>query len=348
VKTENICYWSASLLQSHRANTVQTFAMLNAFWKICPSITFASAAGPEILNSIDPERKKVSLQGMSIFKINNILREKGITHLIARSGGKELPLSLMGLTIVSEFHDEPHTLLSKIRLSVCSRLKNYSKAVVVSQGLADRIKLFVPSQKIVVLHDGVSVGSIHKHVRSLPQDNVWKFGYAGSFSSGKGVDQVVAAAAKVPQAEFLIIGGTADDFKNSYSDCDDVPGNCIFYGRRDHSQIPQLLSSCDALILPNNFENPLSEVTSPLKLFEYMAAGRPIISSQVGSLKEILREGESCIGFKGGNTDSLTESINFLIKNPEAGVSCAAIASEEIKKYTWEKRAEAMLSLFDV
>ncbi|MEK7179313.1 MAG: glycosyltransferase, partial [Patescibacteria group bacterium] len=82
--------------------------------------------------------------------------------------------------------------------------------------------------------------------------------------------------------------------------------------------------------------------TSPIKLFEYMASGRPIVASSLPSIREILNE-QNAFLVQPDNPEDLKRGIEKALGDAAVARQCAARAREDVRPYTWEKRAEAML-----
>ena len=82
--------------------------------------------------------------------------------------------------------------------------------------------------------------------------------------------------------------------------------------------------------------------TSPLKLFEYMASKRPIIASDLPSIREILNT-ENAILVKPGSAKALANAIKFALENPDFCAKISKQAYKDVQKYTWEKRAKRIL-----
>lgn len=141
---------------------------------------------------------------------------------------------------------------------------------------------------------------------------------------------------------FILVGGrksSVEAIRNKYND-----KNLFLTGYVDHERVPLYLKSADVLVLPNKSGNIISECyTSPLKLFEYMASGVPIVASSLPSIKEILNEENSFL-FEANNVNDLSEKINFVLENKDEAEKRAKKAFENVKSYTWEKRAENIIN----
>ena len=79
--------------------------------------------------------------------------------------------------------------------------------------------------------------------------------------------------------------------------------------------------------------------TSPMKLFEYMAVGRPIVASHIPSIAEILNE-ENSVLVKPDDPEALARGIRFVLENNEFAEKISSQAYIDVQKYTWEARAK--------
>jgi len=78
---------------------------------------------------------------------------------------------------------------------------------------------------------------------------------------------------------------------------------------------------------------------SPLKMFEYMASKRPIIASDLPSIRDVL-QGDDCLFISPGSTQDLLNKINFVLNNPLNVRDIAELAYRRISNFTWTKRAD--------
>jgi glycosyltransferase involved in cell wall biosynthesis len=107
-----------------------------------------------------------------------------------------------------------------------------------------------------------------------------------------------------------------------------------------------MLSAADALVLPNSAEKTISaEYTSPLKLFEYMAAGKPIVASDLQSVREVLDEGNACL-VPPDNPKALAKGIHSVLDNPDYATRLGERAKADGVQYSWVCRAEAITSFY--
>lgn len=163
----------------------------------------------------------------------------------------------------------------------------------------------------------------------LPQGTVAL--YAGSDGPGKGADIVRAAAKKLEQGQVSI--GIIGTGKKQLSP--------PFYelGRVSPAEVPRYLISADILILPNTREGESETYTSPIKLFEYLAAGKAIIASDLPSIREILTE-ESAYFVPSGDPQALAEAIQTLAKDNVLRAKLSERTKALSTSYTWNARAK--------
>jgi GxxExxY protein len=163
--------------------------------------------------------------------------------------------------------------------------------------------------------------------------------YTGHLYSWKGV-QTLADASKYLSNNCLVVfvGGTEEDIRNFQFPISNFQ-NVKLVGYRPHSEIPIWLKAADVLVLPNSGKEQISrEFTSPMKLFEYMASGRPIVASNLPSISEILEDGKNALLFEPDNPQDLAEKINRILSDSNLSQRISTQAYEDVKNYSWDKR----------
>ncbi len=176
---------------------------------------------------------------------------------------------------------------------------------------------------------------------NLPQDKKIIL-YVGSLYEWKGVDYVLSVPQEIKDALFIFVGGPNEliqtyDIKKSSNE------TSIFVGFKSHQDIPYWLKAADILILPNTSKSDISKLyTSPLKMFEYMASGTPIVAFDIPSIKEVLNEKNAFLA----NPDSLASfmaRIEKALKDKDLSAKIAEQARLDVQKYTWDNRAKNIL-----
>ncbi|MUV88784.1 glycosyltransferase [Halapricum sp. CBA1109] len=169
--------------------------------------------------------------------------------------------------------------------------------------------------------------------------------YAGSVKPWKGVDTLVRAAATLEDVDVWVVGGTDDQLAWLRETVGSVPGSVTLVGHVRPEAVPRYLAASDCLVLPNTADSDISSrYTSPLKLFEYMAAGRPIVASDLPSIREVLDE-ESAFFFDPDDPASLAACLRTVRDGDDADDRTAA-ARNRVERYTWTARAERILDRY--
>lgn len=212
------------------------------------------------------------------------------------------------------------------------------------------LKLGVAKGKILTAPDGVDLEKFNLNLNqeqarrqlNLPLDKKLII-YSGHLYNWKGVDDLAESSQYLPEDYLIIfVGGIKNDEKK-FIDAHKDNKKIIIAGQKPYSQIPVYLKAADVLVLPNKTGSDLSvKYTSPLKLFEYMAARRPIVSTNLPSLREILDDANSII-VKPDDPEDLARGIKKILNDDKLSAEITAMAYEAVKSYTWKKRAEKIL-----
>lgn len=168
--------------------------------------------------------------------------------------------------------------------------------------------------------------------------------YTGSLQPWKGVDTLAEAARELSDIDVCLVGGTNEQQK-WLRETVDIPDNVHLIGHVPPGEVPKYLIASDVLVVPNTAERPISaKYTSPLKVFEYMAAGRPIVATDIPSLREILDE--ECAYFAAPDSpSSLAGTIDRVFSDPDVERRVTE-ARERVKEYSWSARAARISEAF--
>ncbi len=204
--------------------------------------------------------------------------------------------------------------------------------------------------RLAALHGGCSVQVLANGVdwpETLP-DKDWRSAglniiYAGSLFGWKGVDDLVKAAAMLAECRISIIGGNAEQVARLRAAAPSGGAQLEFLGHLPHAQVALALQSACIAVLPNRDE-PDSRFTSPIKLFEYMAAGCAVVASDLPALHDVLSE-EDAIWTRAGDPSALAVAISTLVKDPERARRLGTSLREKARDYTWAARAEKLAAM---
>ena len=105
----------------------------------------------------------------------------------------------------------------------------------------------------------------------------------------------------------------------------------------------QVIASADICLVPLSKRTIASRYTSPLKVFEYMAMGKPIVATDLPSIRLLLEPGKHALLAEAENPASFAQAIRTLLQTPHMAERLAKTAQQHAQRYTWEKRAEKIL-----
>ena len=218
-----------------------------------------------------------------------------------------------------------------------------SAALIVANSLptAARLRELYGERDIEVLPNGVD------WPEQLPQKD-WahaasRIAYAGSFFAWKGVADLVQAAAELPGCTVTLYGGDAAQLARERGRAPAAGARLEFRGHVPQQEVMRGLAGACIAVLPNR-DDADSRYTSPIKLFEYMAAGCAIVASDLPPLRAVLAEDEA-IWVRPGNPVALAEGIRRLAADPERARRMGERAREKARGYTWRARAERLAQL---
>jgi glycosyltransferase involved in cell wall biosynthesis len=120
-----------------------------------------------------------------------------------------------------------------------------------------------------------------------------------------------------------------------------------FTGLVPPAEVAPLLRRATILVLPNPASVISTRHTSPLKLFEYMAAGRAIVASDLPSIREVLEDGANALLVPPGDAVALAAAISRLASQRELAASLSRAAFEGAAEYSWDRRAARLEPLLD-
>ena len=254
-----------------------------------------------------------------------------------------------GFRIVYEAHAAPAHAVIRWLEKRLFRAEGFQKLIVISDSLRRIYQdLYGPIRRVEVCHDAADIPRTEdtpEYTWPCRRDRL-QIGYAGHLYRGRGIDLILGCAGRLMSYDFHIVGGMERDIQYWKRR---GGGNVHFHGFVQPSLVPAVLSRCDVLLLPYQKGLSLggrkidsSGWMSPMKLFEYMAARKAIIASDLPVLREVLHEGNSLL-VRPDDRDGWTAAIRACEDPQRRDRLAAAAYAEFLAKYTWEKRAARVL-----
>lgn len=294
------------------------------------------------------------------FAIRSALRAKlrGVGLAFCRNHWAAYFCARLGIRTVFEAHaplpedDRPGGRLFKRLI----RSPNFRQLFVITQSLRDYYLSRFPELKgkVEVLPDAASPVPPGTEAESLGiAAGTLQVGYVGQLYRGKGMELIARLAPLCPGMSFHIVGGQENDLDYWKRECANL-GNLVFHGYVSHARVPGFIKAMDVVLLPNQSfvsaygsgKRNISEWTSPLKVFEYMAAGRAIVASDLPALREVLRDGENALLCPPDMPEQWRAALDRLAAEPalKAHIANAAYADFALN-YSWSARASRAMEI---
>ncbi|MBD0272428.1 MAG: glycosyltransferase family 4 protein [Acetobacteraceae bacterium] len=257
-----------------------------------------------------------------------------------------------------EAHTLPTRRLRRLAEAWLFRRPGCSLLVTISRTLAEDYRARFPvlaGRRVLVAHEGADPMLVERSARA--SSDPWpgragapQLGYVGHLYPGKGMEMVAALAGLLPECDVHVVGGTERDLSIWRERCAGR-ANLHLYGFVPHAQVAAHLARFDLLLAPpaarvsSGAGREIGRWMSPLKVFEYMAAGKPILASDIPALREILRDGETALLLPPDEPETWANTARALLRDPGRAAALGARArSAFLAEYTWDARAARILA----
>ena len=375
-------YISPSILPSRAANSVHVVWQCEGLCRVGTDVTLygkrampeAEQLGPALRNAYGVEHPALHLETIysASDRGNNFRIAYHAVRLIRRSkdGGVILSRNLYASFALAVLFKMPllfetHQLETGFRkwmqrvvmhcpwvitIVISNRL---SEHLTQHHGISPRCSLVLPDAAPDDIHP-VPVTERRARLRARVNQACghWKqvCGYFGHLYPGRGIEIVVAMAAACPESLFLVYGGTEIDLavrRNA-----NRLTNLEFMGHVPHPTARELMCLMDVLLMPYQesvsigvAKHDTARWMSPMKMFEYLGSGVPIISSDLPVLREVLSDGHNCLLATPGDAVEWVSTLAHLAANPDLAIRIGATAHAEYQRqHTWTRRAEQIVA----
>jgi glycosyltransferase involved in cell wall biosynthesis len=267
--------------------------------------------------------------------------------------------------LIFEAHTYPATGVGlRIRRWLAKRIGGF---VVITEHLRQRYEMLgVPVNRIMVAHDGFSESRF-----ALPGDRAhWRekigwpgdafiVGYMGRFHTlgmDKGLGNLIDAVIELAKDDATrpirlgLVGGPDEyvDHIRAKLEQHNLPTDLILYaGQIPAPRVPGYLRAFDVCTMPFPWTEHFAYYASPMKLFEYMASGSPVVATDLPSTAEIICDGENGLLIPPGDAVALAAALRRLRDEPDLAQRLAASATQDVQHYTWGARARAICTFVD-
>ncbi|PXF33120.1 hypothetical protein WH50_01000 [Pokkaliibacter plantistimulans] len=283
-----------------------------------------------------------------------LVRNLKLAERILKEGIK-IPLIFETHEIFSQTYREEHVVptrkeqkkLHSLEIREAFVYQHASGILTLTQALADDIQdVFKVDTPIHVAPDGVDLQLAAEALKTVRQPNHEPVMlYLGSLHPWKGVETLIRAMPLVPVGRLWIAGGgelRIAELKHLATQLE-VLQRVDFLGPIDPLQRFELIAQADICLLPLTQSSIASRYTSPLKLFEYMAMGKAIISADVPSIREVLTTRVDALLCDPEDIEVFAELMSCLVLEPSLCEKLGNRASSVAKGYSWLARAEGIV-----
>jgi glycosyltransferase involved in cell wall biosynthesis len=265
-----------------------------------------------------------------------------------------LSLCSLGYKVVFECH-----LIHGNRKVFFTLARRAHRIVVISQALKNAfIEAGFSPESVLVAPSGVDLSifdidiSKEEARRQLDLPHQGFIGvYTGNFTTmgeDKGISDIVKALPHSPQVTFVAVGGSEKDMARYLKQAEElrVSDRVIFRGSTTQQNLALYQKAADVLLMPFPDTPHYRNHMSPVKMFEYMVSRRPIIASDLPTIREVLNS-ENAVIVPAGNPVSLASTLGEIRLHPAHSNTLAERAFKDAQVYSWTSRAERVLAFVE-
>ena len=366
-ETMRITYLSNSIIPSRTANSINVMKMCAAF----------ASLGHEVqLVTPDREPKQAAADVHEFYGVPNSFeirvlpwhRVKGRSYIYAINAARQakrcgtdiaytrssfcaLSAVAQGLDVILELHAAPRG-VQKRQIELVSRSSRLHRVVCISAALARHVKSQFPSlaERTMVAHDGADQQRRPKAEQHNSRDASFRAGYVGHLYPGKGMELISELVRHCPEVSFHVVGGMPEDIDYWKKELAGIE-NLTLHGFVPPGEVQDYLATFDILLAPYGSavsgyggKSNIVKWMSPLKLFEYMAAGKAIVCTDLESLREVLVHEETGLLCGANDVEDWSAAVKRLASDPELRERLGRAARDLFEdRYTWKARAKNII-----
>lgn len=268
----------------------------------------------------------------------------------------------LGMPAVLEIHDMPTGLFGARLVKSFFTLSSRKRALIITQALSDKLakKLGRRFHKnmVRIAPNGLDPSQFAdlpdatQARKALGWPENLTVGCSGHLYAGRGTEIMQALAAAYPALQFAWMGGNEQEVAAWQTELD-AKGirNLKLTGFVPNTELPRYQAACDILLMPYGRKiagsggGNSAEICSPMKMFDYLGAGRTIMSSDLPVIHEVLNK-KNAVFCEPENAEDWVKKLGELVKNPNLRASLARQARADSQNYIWQERQKDALAGF--
>lgn len=370
---------SASQVPSNTANSIQTMKAAHALARlghdvtlIVPIVEEVSSANREwaALSRYYGLSKQFNIEWLptisrKLFALSAVRRANSLKPALIYVWPLQAAMIglLHNLPTILEMHDLPSGRVGPLYYSYFRDLAGHKRITVVTKALKKSLdegygNVF-PAKDVVLAPNGVELErfadlpnpvTARRHLGLIEAPTI---ACAGHLYEGRGMDLFLKLAKRMKDARFLWAGGRPEDVDYWKTQAiTQGATNVLFTGFVLNEQLPLYQAAADILLMPYSKQIGVSSgmgnsaaISSPMKMFEYLATGRAIIASDLPVFHEVLND-KNAIFCTPDKVIDWEGALRGLLDNPKRAEQLGIQAREDAKNYSWTERARRILDGF--
>lgn len=365
---------SGSIIPSNVANSIQAMKAVHALAQLGHDVTLIvpshenRSADWDMLSQLYGLSTRFSIEYISapsrrLFFLTAVRRARAFNpSLLYVWPVQSAVLGLFhGFPVIMEVHDLPAGRIGPFWYRYFRDMRGRKRISVITKALLDALDeqfgAFLAQADVVLAPNGVELERFSNLPdpqtarRNLGLPEAPTVACTGHLYAGRGVELFLKLAKRMDDVQFLWTGGKPEDVEKWREVAKDLP-NVNFAGFVPNQQLTLYQAAADVLLMPYGKTIAISsgagnsaKISSPMKMFEYLATGRAILSSDLPVFREVLNENNAVL-CPPDDSAFWQGALRGLLDNPARRATLGTQARKDAENYTWIARAGRILDGF--
>ena len=268
---------------------------------------------------------------------------------------------LYKIPTIFEIHIQPAGFFGPVWHQAFAKLPGRKRLVSITRALVDVLghdyNIHMKPAEVVIAPNGVDMerftslpASVETARQALNLPSTPTVMCTGHLYAGRGADLFLALAKSIPHAHFVWVGGRPEDVTawKQRAETQSI-SNITFIGFIPNQELPLYQSAADILLMPysrsimgSSGTADSASVASPMKMFEYMAAGRAIVTADLPVIREVLKE-KNAVFCETDKLENWRIEIEGLLADERRRMELGNQVREDAQKYTWLERERKIM-----